>query len=85
MENYPEGEIEEMINIYVEKGFSREEASTIMHTMTKKPEYKEYFLHHMVRGNPLFQCAENHPWRLIHSLIRVYIFCGGERRRVNSE
>ena len=52
MDNYPEGEIDEMINIYIDKGFTRDEATTIIRTMTKKPEYKSYFVHHMVRQQP---------------------------------
>lgn len=39
MDNYPEGEIEEMIDIYVKrKGFSQQDASLVMRTMAKYPK-----------------------------------------------
>lgn len=39
MENFPQGEIEEMIDIYVEKkGFSRKDATVVMRTMAKYPD-----------------------------------------------
>ncbi|KAJ8605997.1 hypothetical protein CTAYLR_010117 [Chrysophaeum taylorii] len=38
MENYPEGEIQEMIQIYVEKkGLSRDDATSVMRTLAKYP------------------------------------------------
>jgi len=45
MENYPEGEIEEMIQIYIEKGMTREDASACINTMAK---YKDFFVDHMM-------------------------------------
>jgi DNA damage-binding protein 1 len=47
-DNYPEGEIAEMIDIYVSKGFSREDATTIITTYTSKPEYRDLFIDHMM-------------------------------------
>jgi DNA damage-binding protein 1 len=41
MENYPEGEITEMIDIYKEKGMSHEDAKIVIETMSK---YKEFFV-----------------------------------------
>jgi DNA damage-binding protein 1 len=41
LENYPEGEKNEMIDIYIEKGMSREDAETVVHTMAK---YKDFFV-----------------------------------------
>lgn len=41
MENYPEGEVQEMIDIYVEKGMGREDAEMVVKTMSK---YKEFFV-----------------------------------------
>lgn len=46
-DNYPEGEKEEMIQIYQEKGFSREEATKVI-TIMSKPQYKSYFIDHMM-------------------------------------
>eukprot|EP00054_Salpingoeca_dolichothecata_P004781 m.31849 g.31849 ORF g.31849 m.31849 type:complete len:409 (-) comp14853_c0_seq2:123-1349(-) len=44
-DNYPEGEISEMIDLYVDKGFNEEEASSIIHMMSK---HKEFFIDHMM-------------------------------------
>ena len=35
MENYPEGEIEEMIDLYMQKGMEREDAALVVNTMAK--------------------------------------------------
>ena len=48
MENFPEGEIDEMVEIYKSKGFSDKEAGRIMELMTKKKEYHDYFVDHMM-------------------------------------
>jgi len=45
MENYLEGEISEMADIYVSKGFSRPDALEILHKMV---ENKQFFLEHMM-------------------------------------
>merc|ERR1711871_49103 len=45
MENYPEGEIREMIEIYEAKGVSSADAKIILETMAK---YKDFFVDHMV-------------------------------------
>lgn len=48
-ENYPEGEIDEMVEIYKDQhGFTEEDARTILTAMTRKPGYKEYFVRHMM-------------------------------------
>ena len=36
------------VQIYREKGFSEEEARTVLTTMTSKPEYSNYFVDHMM-------------------------------------
>jgi VIT1/CCC1 family predicted Fe2+/Mn2+ transporter len=41
MENYPEGEIREMVEIYVEKGMGRSDAEDAIQIMSK---YKEFFV-----------------------------------------
>ena len=46
--NHAEGEVREMVEIYKTKGFSEEEARTVIRTMTKRPEYADYFVDHMV-------------------------------------
>jgi len=41
MDNYPEGEIQEMIDIYCSKGMSPEDSETVIKTMSK---YKNFFV-----------------------------------------
>jgi DNA damage-binding protein 1 len=41
LENYPEGEIQEMVDIYTERGMDREDAELVISTMAK---YKEFFV-----------------------------------------
>jgi len=41
LENYPEGEIQEMIEIYTERGMSSEDAEMVVKTMSK---YKDFFV-----------------------------------------
>lgn len=41
LENYPAGEIQEMIDIYVEKGMSYSDAESVINTMAK---YKDFFV-----------------------------------------
>lgn len=41
MENYPEGEIEEMIDLYTEKGMERDDAELVVNTMAK---YQDFFV-----------------------------------------
>jgi len=38
MENYPEGEIQEMIDIYAEKGYSLEDATTVVNILAKNKD-----------------------------------------------
>lgn len=45
MDTNPQGEVNEMIDIYVEKGISKEDATTIITTMSK---YKDFFIDHMM-------------------------------------
>mmetsp|Transcript_2957 Transcript_2957/g.2489 ORF Transcript_2957/g.2489 Transcript_2957/m.2489 type:complete len:293 (+) Transcript_2957:69-947(+) len=44
-DNFQEGEIQEMIEIYKEKGVSQEDAEVILRTMSK---YPEFFINHMM-------------------------------------
>jgi VIT1/CCC1 family predicted Fe2+/Mn2+ transporter len=41
MENFPEGEVKEMEDIYVERGMNREDAKLVVETMSK---YKDFFV-----------------------------------------
>lgn len=41
MENYPEGEIQEMIDIYESRGMDRADATIVVKTMSK---YKDFFV-----------------------------------------
>jgi len=45
MDNYPDGEIQEMIDIYEEKGMSRADAKIVVTTMA---QYKEFFVNIMM-------------------------------------
>eukprot|EP01138_Halocafeteria_seosinensis_P006588 gb/GECG01006735.1/.p1 GENE.gb/GECG01006735.1/~~gb/GECG01006735.1/.p1 ORF type:complete len:321 (+),score=51.11 gb/GECG01006735.1/:1-963(+) len=47
-ENYPEGEKQEMIDIYINKGIDPSDAKLIIDTYTKKPEYADLFIDHMM-------------------------------------
>lgn len=46
-ENFPEGERQEMIELYVGKGFKQADAETIINTMGQE-QYKEFFIDHMM-------------------------------------
>jgi len=48
-ENYAEGEVREMVDIYKGKGFSEEDASRVITLMTHRPEYKDFFIDHMMQ------------------------------------
>ena len=39
LDNHPEGEVEEMIDLYVNKGMSKEDATQVIHRMAKYPEF----------------------------------------------
>lgn len=45
LENHAEGEVQEMIEIYMEKGVSREDAEAVLGTLSK---YKDFFVDHMM-------------------------------------
>lgn len=55
MENYREGEIKEMIDIYVSKGFSPEDAKTVIETMAK---YEDFFVDVMMQQELELQVPE---------------------------
>mmetsp|Transcript_107193 Transcript_107193/g.284203 ORF Transcript_107193/g.284203 Transcript_107193/m.284203 type:complete len:273 (-) Transcript_107193:562-1380(-) len=45
LENYPEGEMKEMVEVYKEKGISEEDACRVIPIMAK---YKDFFVDHMM-------------------------------------
>lgn len=58
MDNYPEGEVREMIDIYVERGMSLEDATSVIGTMAK---YKDFFVDVMMAEELGLQVPEeNH-------------------------
>lgn len=44
-DNYPEGEVKEMIDLYKERGFSEEDASNVMHILKNN---RKFFIDHMM-------------------------------------
>eukprot|EP00545_Synedropsis_sp_CCMP1620_P006088 CAMPEP_0119016204 /NCGR_PEP_ID=MMETSP1176-20130426/11872_1 /TAXON_ID=265551 /ORGANISM="Synedropsis recta cf, Strain CCMP1620" /LENGTH=254 /DNA_ID=CAMNT_0006969545 /DNA_START=125 /DNA_END=886 /DNA_ORIENTATION=- len=58
LENYPEGEIKEMVEIYEERGMSKEDAEMVINTMAK---YKDFFVDVMMTQELELQVPEaNH-------------------------
>jgi VIT1/CCC1 family predicted Fe2+/Mn2+ transporter len=55
MENYPQGEIREMIDIYEDRGMSREDATKVIETMAK---YKDFFVDVMMAEELALQVPE---------------------------
>lgn len=55
MDNYPEGEIEEMVEIFVNKGMSHADASDVIQTMAK---YKDFFVDIMMTQELNLQVPE---------------------------
>jgi len=55
MENYPEGEIREMIDIYESRGMSREDATKVIETMAR---YKDFFVDIMMAEELQLQVPE---------------------------
>jgi len=55
MENYPEGEIREMIEIYMKRGMSKEDATSVIETMAK---YKDFFVDTMMQQELELQVPE---------------------------
>ena len=56
LEHYPEGEVKEMVDIYVEKGMSRKDAETVIQTMSK---YKDFFVDVMMQQELELQVPED--------------------------
>lgn len=56
LENYPEGEIQEMIDIYTERGMSKEDATKVINLMAP---YKEFFVDVMMAEELQLQVPED--------------------------
>ncbi|KAI2501132.1 VIT family [Fragilaria crotonensis] len=56
LENYPEGEIREMVDLYMEKGMSRQDAESVITTMAK---YKDFFVDIMMTQELQLQVPED--------------------------
>jgi vacuolar iron transporter family protein len=56
LENYPEGEIKEMVELYMMKGMNREDAETVITTMAK---YKDFFVNVMMTQELQLQVPED--------------------------
>jgi VIT1/CCC1 family predicted Fe2+/Mn2+ transporter len=56
LENYPEGEIREMVDFYMEKGMSRQDAEIVITTMAK---YKDFFVDIMMTQELQLQVPED--------------------------
>jgi len=55
LENYPEGEIQEMIEVYTERGMSRQDSELVVKTMSK---YKDFFVDIMMTHELELQVPE---------------------------
>ena len=61
MENAPEGEKHEMIELYEQQGYSKEDATTIITTMAKNPEF---FVKHMMTVElEIMPPGNENPWK----------------------
>jgi len=47
-ENFPAGEVQEMVELYMGKGFSEEDARAVIDIYTRQPAYKDVFIDHMM-------------------------------------
>ncbi|GMH99430.1 hypothetical protein TrLO_g148 [Triparma laevis f. longispina] len=56
LDNYPEGEIQEMIDIYVDRGMSKEDATIVI---TKMSKYSEFFVDVMMAEELQLQVPED--------------------------
>ena len=76
MENYLEGELEEMVELYVKKGFKEGDARLILQTMVQKNP--EFFLNHMlVQELGLMPVdEEDDPWKKGLVMFASFGACG---------
>ena len=75
MENYPEGEIQEMIEIFTEKGMTKEDSEMIMQ---KYAEYPELFVEFMMNFELDLQIPnqDDNPWKSGFVTFCSFIFFG---------
>jgi len=62
VENNPEGEISEMVDIYVSKGLSSEDALTVANTLSK---YKDFWVEHMMLHEIGMFPPEENSWQAV--------------------
>ncbi|CAI5746801.1 unnamed protein product [Peronospora destructor] len=74
-ENFPEGEIEEMVELYEKKGVSTEDAMLVVHTLAK---YKEAFIDIMMVEELNIMPVEDDDWALTGGIITFlsFMLCG---------
>ena len=66
LRNHPEGEVEEMVEIYVQRGMSREDAQVVISTMAK---YHDFFVDVMMvrsRRFEVLRCLHFLGWTRVH-------------------
>jgi DNA damage-binding protein 1 len=75
MENYPEGELREMVEIYEKKGMDKQDAESMLTTMAK---YKDIFLDNMMLHELGMQVPdeEENPWHNGFVTFCSFVFFG---------
>lgn len=71
MENYPEGEIREMVDIYVTRGMEQEDAEAVIKTMAK---YKDFFVDVMMAEELQLQVPED-DYKMENFKEGIVMFC----------
>jgi len=71
MENYPEGEIREMVDIYVSRGMERDDAEMVIKTMSK---YQDFFVDVMMAEELQLQVPED-DYQMENFKEGVVMFC----------
>mmetsp|Transcript_23624 Transcript_23624/g.43636 ORF Transcript_23624/g.43636 Transcript_23624/m.43636 type:complete len:228 (-) Transcript_23624:77-760(-) len=71
MENYPEGEIREMVDIYVSRGMEREDAEVVINTMAK---YQDFFVDVMMAEELQLQVPDD-DYKMENFKEGVVMFC----------
>jgi len=73
--NFPEGEIDEMVTLYVKKGMSKEDATSVVNTMAK---YKDFFLDKMMTDELglMVPDEDENPWKDGFITFLSFVFFG---------
>lgn len=75
LENYPEGEVKEMVEVYMARGLSRDDAESVIGTMAK---YPEFFVDQMMRDELGMEPPEggnDHIWSGLYCFT-AFLVCG---------